>query len=220
MHAFDYATPQSVADAVVLLNEHGKNALVLAGGTDLLVHLRAGALQPDLIVDGKSVPELSELSYSPEFGLTLGAAVPCYEIYQNAEVAAAYPGLIDAVALIGGIQIQGRASVGGNLCNGTPSADTIPALIAHNVTCKIAGPGGSREVAVEDFCTGPATTFPQAVSACCSATRLKSGAKQPTPAMTCFYAATPMAARSACPAASRSPSTPTAPAGSAKASGR
>ena len=155
MKWIDYASPNTLDEALGLLKEKGEKARVLAGGTDLLVHLRAGALQPDLIVDGKSVPELSELSYSPEFGLTLGAAVPCYEIYQNAEVAKAYPGLIDSASLIGGIQIQGRASVGGNLCNAVPSADTIPGMIVHNVTCKIAGPNGTREVPVEDFCTAP-----------------------------------------------------------------
>jgi len=151
----DFARPTSLDEAVGLLADNGDKARIMAGGTDLIVHLRVGALKPDLVVDGKSVPELNELSYSPAGGLTIGAAVPCYKIYQNAEIAAAYPGLIDAVALIGGIQIQGRASVGGNLCNAVPSADTIPALIAHSATCKIAGPNGTREVAVEDFCAAP-----------------------------------------------------------------
>jgi carbon-monoxide dehydrogenase medium subunit len=157
----DFARPATLNEAIGLLADNGGKARILAGGTDLIVQLRAmpGRINnPDLIVDGKSISELNELSYSPESGLTLGAAVPCYKIYQNSEVAKAYPGLIDAASLIGGIQIQGRASIGGNLCNAAPSADSIPALIAHSVTCKIVGPNGTREVAVEDFCTGPSRT--------------------------------------------------------------
>jgi CO/xanthine dehydrogenase FAD-binding subunit len=151
----DYVRPGTLDEAVGLLAEHGDKARILAGGTDLLVHLRGGALQPDLVVDCKRIPELNELSYSPGSGLTMGAAVPCYRVYQEKEISAAYPGVIDAAALIGGIQIQGRASFGGNLCNAVPSADSIPAMIAHSVSCKIAGPNGTREVPVEDFCTAP-----------------------------------------------------------------
>jgi carbon-monoxide dehydrogenase medium subunit len=157
----DYASPSTLQEALGILAEKGEKARVLAGGTDLLVLLRTlpeRVKNPDLIVDIKDIPELNELSYDPASGLTLGAAVPCYKIYQNSEVSAAYPGLIDSASLIGGIQIQGRASIGGNLCNGTPSADAIPTLIAHNVTCNVAGSGGTREVAVEDFCTGPSRT--------------------------------------------------------------
>ena len=155
MKWIDYARPETLDEAVGLLAEHGDAARVLAGGTDLLVHLRAGALTPDLVVDGKGIAELNELSYSPDCGLTLGAAVPCYRVYQDKEISAAYPGLIDAASLIGGTQIQGRATFGGNLCNAVPSADSIPAMIAHGGTCTIAGPNGTREVAVEDFCTAP-----------------------------------------------------------------
>ena len=158
MKWIDFASPNTLNEAIGLLADNGGKARILAGGTDLIVLLRTNPERinnPELIVDGKGIPELNELSYSKASGLTLGAAVPCYKIYGNAEIAKAYPGLIDAASLIGGIQIQGRASIGGNLCNSTPSADTIPALIAHSVTCKIAGPSGTREVAVEDFCTGP-----------------------------------------------------------------
>jgi carbon-monoxide dehydrogenase medium subunit len=95
-------------------------------------------------------------SYSPRQGLTLGAAVPCYRIYQDQEVAAAYPALIDAASLIGSIQIQGRASIGGNLCNSAPSGDSIPAIVVLGGVCTVAGPGGkTREVPAEQFCTGP-----------------------------------------------------------------
>ena len=159
MKWIDYATPTSLDGATSILNEHREKARVLAGGTDLLNLMRVNPSRvnsPDLIVDIKKIPELNEISYDVDDGLTLGAAVPCYKIYQNHKIAKAYPGLIDSASLIGGIQIQGRASIGGNLCNSTPSADSIPALIAHSVTCKIAGPGGTtREVSAEDFCTGP-----------------------------------------------------------------
>ena len=154
MKWIDYATPHSVREAVDVLSEAGGRARVMAGGTDLLVALRAGVYDIDLVVDGKNIPELNEITYDPTNGLTLGAAVPCYKIYGNQAVATAYPGLIDAAALIGGTQIQGRASLGGNLCNATPSADSIPPMIALNGTANIAGPNGNRQVAIEDFCTG------------------------------------------------------------------
>jgi len=150
----DYATPHSVREAVDVLSEAGGRARVMAGGTDLLVALRAGVYDIDLVVDGKNIPELNEITYDPTNGLTLGAAVPCYKIYGNQAVATAYPGLIDAASLIGGTQIQGRASLGGNLCNATPSADSIPPMIVLNGTANIAGPNGNRQVAIEDFCTG------------------------------------------------------------------
>ncbi len=156
MHWIDFASPHSVREAVDLLNNADGNARVLAGGTDLLVQLRGGRFDDvNLVVDGKNIPELNEITYDPEGGLTLGAAVACYRIYGNAAISRAYPGLIDAASLIGGTQIQGRASFGGNLCNSTPSGDSIPAMIAHSAVANIAGPDGNRQVAVEDFCTGP-----------------------------------------------------------------
>lgn len=155
MHAFDYVAAETVQEAVALLAEKGDAARVLAGGTDLIVQVREGRRSPDLIVDVKKIPDTNVLSYNPQSGLTIGAAVPCYRIYGDAAIAAAYPGLVDAFSLVGGTQIQGRASVGGNLCNSSPAADTIPALMAHNAVAVIAGPGGTREVAVEDFCTAP-----------------------------------------------------------------
>ena len=158
MHAFDYATPQSVADAVVLLNEHGENALVLAGGTDLIVQLRENRRRAEVVVDIKGISEANELSYDVSTGLTIGAAVPCYRIYGDAAIAAAYPGLMDATSLVGGTGIQGRASLGGNLCNGSPAGDTIPPMIVLGGVARIAGPDGTREVAVEDFCTAPGRT--------------------------------------------------------------
>jgi len=157
---FDYAAPLSVAEAVGLLTAH-PSARLLAGGTDLLVQLRAGRKETDLVVDAKRIPELNALHYDPAHGLTLGSAVPCYRIYRDKTVARAYPSLVEVASLIGGTQIQGRASIGGNVCNAAPSADSIPLLIALGATCRIAGPRGSRDVAVEDFCVAPGRTVLQ-----------------------------------------------------------
>jgi len=162
MKWIDFASPSSLSEALDLLAQHTDRSRMMAGGTDIIVQLRTGRRTEDLLIDAKAIPELNEMKYSPSTGLTLGAAVPCYQVYGNQAVSQAYPGLIDAASLIGGTQIQGRASIGGNLCNSVPSADSIPALIAMEVTCKIAGPGGTREVSVEDFCTAPGKNVMQA----------------------------------------------------------
>ena len=163
MHWIDYVSPHSVREATEVLAERGENARMLAGGTDVLILLREGVLDNvNFVVDVKSIPELNEITYDPETGLTLGAAVPCYKIYNDDAVAKAYPGLIDAASLIGGTQIQGRASLGGNLCNAAPSGDSIPVMIALGGVANIAGPGGERSVPVEDFCTAPGKTVLQA----------------------------------------------------------
>ena len=155
MEWIDFATPTTVSEAVGLLAQHGDRARLIAGGTDILVQLRGGRHSLDLIIDAKGIPELNEISYDPQNGLTLGAAAPCYRIYGDQTVADAYPGLMDAATLIGGIQIQGRASIGGNVCNSAPSGDSIPPVIVLGGVCNIAGPSGTRQVAAEDFCTGP-----------------------------------------------------------------
>ena len=155
MEWIDFEAPNTLSEAVSILASKGDRARVIAGGTDLLVQLRGGRRSVDVVVDIKGIPELNELSYDSQNGLTLGAAVPCYRIYQDDEIAAAYPGLMDAATLIGGIQIQGRASIGGNLCNSAPSGDSIPPVIVLGGVCNIAGPNGTRQVPSEDFCTGP-----------------------------------------------------------------
>ncbi len=155
MKDFEYCTPKTLREAVSLLAEKGEDARVMAGGTDLIVQLRGKRFQPQRIIDAKDIPELNELSFGNRKGLVIGAAVPCWRIYNDAEVAARYPGLIDSASIIGGIQIQGRATFGGNLCNASPSADSTPILIAHSAICHVVGPEGKRSIPAAEFCVGP-----------------------------------------------------------------
>jgi carbon-monoxide dehydrogenase medium subunit len=157
LHPFAYVAPSTIDEAVAVLDKHGDRARPLAGGTDLLVKARANVWELDAVVDIKNIPELMSLTIGND-GLSIGAGVPCYQVYENEEVAADYPCIVDGTEIIGGIQIQSRAGLGGNLCNASPSADGICPLIVHNAVAHIAGPGGSRDVAVEDFCTGPSQT--------------------------------------------------------------
>jgi CO/xanthine dehydrogenase FAD-binding subunit len=158
VRSFAYQAPATLTEAVSLLSMSGESARALAGGTDLLVQMRCDLLTPDLLVDVKKIPDLGMLSYSPEAGLTVGAAVPLYRVCAHPALAAHYPGLLDAASLIGGAAIQGRATLGGNLCNAAPSGDAIPALMALAAECVIAGPQGSRTVPVAEFCTAPRRT--------------------------------------------------------------
>jgi carbon-monoxide dehydrogenase medium subunit len=154
----EYASPRTLAEAIAILKDGGERARVLAGGTDIIVQLREYRRDVDVLVDVKRIPELNALEWDLVNGLTIGAAVPCYRIYAGGDIASAYPGLMDAVRIIGGAAIQGRATIGGNLCNASPAADSIPALIAHGATCTIQGTNGRRDVKVEDFCVAPGRT--------------------------------------------------------------
>jgi carbon-monoxide dehydrogenase medium subunit len=155
MRAIQYAAPHTVEEAILLLQQFGSKARMMAGGTDLIIQVGAGARDVDVFVDGKRIRELMELTFDSERGLTLGAAVPCCHIYENPGIQRHYPGLVDATSIIGGTAIQGRASLGGNLCNSGPAADSIPILIAYRATTRIVGPEGEREIPVESFCTAP-----------------------------------------------------------------
>ena len=161
MQAFEYVRARTATEVVTLLSNQAETVRILSGGTDLLVQLREGRRQADRLVDIKQIPEATELSYDPIEGLRLGAAAPCYRLCDDPIVPHVYSGLIDAFSLIGGTQIQGRATVGGNLCNASPAADSIPALIVHQAVCIVAGPDGRREVLVEDFCLAPGQTVLQ-----------------------------------------------------------
>jgi carbon-monoxide dehydrogenase medium subunit len=152
---FDYVAPATLDEAVAVLGEHGASARVLAGGTDLIIQVRERRRDVGIMVDVKAIAELQELTLAADGSLRIGAATSCARIYRDAEVARRFPALIDSASLIGGIQIQSRASLGGNLCNSSPAADSIPTLIALGAVCEIAGPGGRRSVPVEDFCTAP-----------------------------------------------------------------
>jgi carbon-monoxide dehydrogenase medium subunit len=154
MRAIDYTAPTSLSEAVSIMAAHGDRARPLAGGTDVLVQLRGGRREVDVLVDTKKIPELNGIRLDDN-GLQLGAAVACTQIYDDQAVVAAYPGLIDAASLIGSIQIQGRASIGGNLCNAAPSGDSIPPVITLGGEAHINGPNGWRTVPTENFCTGP-----------------------------------------------------------------
>lgn len=154
MSDFEYEAPITLAAAIELAGKHNSSARMLAGGTDLIDQVRVGRLAPDMLIDVKKIAELNVLEHS-SFGLRLGAAVPCYQVYGHCGIVSDYAALADSCRIIGGVQIQSRASVGGNLCNSGPAADSIPSLIALEAVALIAGPKGRREVAVEDFCTGP-----------------------------------------------------------------
>ena len=158
MQDFAYIAANTVSEAVTLLDEKGQTARILAGGTDLIVQVREARRDVDWMIDIKSIPEVNVLDYNAETGLVLGAAVECYKIYAVDEIREAYPSLVDATKIIGGTAIQGRAAVGGNLCNASPAADCIPPLIVLNASCVLAGPNGERELPVEQFCTGPGQT--------------------------------------------------------------
>jgi carbon-monoxide dehydrogenase medium subunit len=151
-----YEAPRSIADAVQLM-QADPNARILAGGTDLLVQYRMGLRRPSAFIDVKRIPELVGIQLTAD-ALRLGAATPAAVICEHQDVARLWPGLVEAVHLIGSTQIQGRGSVGGNLCNASPAADTTCALIVNRAQCVIAGPGGQRTVPVEQFCLAPGRT--------------------------------------------------------------
>jgi CO/xanthine dehydrogenase FAD-binding subunit len=138
-----------------VLQKGGAKARAFAGGTDLIVQARERKRDVNLFVDIKAIKETMELSFDAAKGLTVGAATPCYLIYGDETVKKNYPALVEAVSVIGGVAIQGRASIGGNLCNSGPAADSVPAMIALSGVANIAGPGGRRSVAIEEFSTGP-----------------------------------------------------------------
>jgi len=134
---------------------------LLAGGTDLLVQLREGMRTADLVVDLKKIPELMEVRAAADGSWRVGAAVPCHRLAADERFCLAYPAIMDSVKLIGGWQIQGRASLGGNLCNASPAADGIPPLMVCGAVARLAGPQGERTLAVDQFCTAPGKSILQ-----------------------------------------------------------
>ncbi|MGB4861191.1 MAG: xanthine dehydrogenase family protein subunit M [Tepidiformaceae bacterium] len=155
MQAFDYVAPSTVQEAVAVLAKHGPAARVLAGGTDIIIQAREGRRDVAVMVDVKGIAEVTQLTHNSDGSLRIGAATPCARIYRDPEIRKRFACLVDSASLIGGVQIQSRASLGGNLCNSGPAGDSIPTLIVLGATCEITGPSGSRTVPVEQFCTGP-----------------------------------------------------------------
>lgn len=156
MGAYAYVAPQSVDEVVAVLREHasnGQRAQVLAGGTDLMVQMRSVDKSPRTIVDIKHLAETNRLDIDGD-EIYIGAAIASAQLFENQALKALLPGLLEASDLIGSTQIQGRASMGGNLCNASPAGDSIPAMIAVGAQCDIVGPGGQRSLPVEEFVTG------------------------------------------------------------------
>ena len=161
MHNFEYQAVATLDEAVQLLEQHRGKARLLAGGTDLIDQMRIGRHTPEFVIDVKKIAELNRLDLATD-GLYVGAAVPCYRITGHTELSRQYAALSDSCCIIGGIQIQSRATLGGNLCNSGPAADSIPAMIALGGSCLIRGPAGSRELPIESFCTAPSKNVLQA----------------------------------------------------------
>jgi len=149
-----YEAPATLDDAVRLLSSQSGLTKILAGGTDLLVQMRTDVIEPDVIVDIKGISEMRQIT-EENGGYRIGAAVTGAELSEHAALSKAWPGVVEGANLIGSTQVQGRATMGGNLCNGSPAADSVPGLIAAAATATIAGPNGTREMAVEDIMTGP-----------------------------------------------------------------
>jgi len=152
-----YESPKSTREAVALMAGAKGNAFLLAGGTDLLVRMRGEFIEPDLVVDIKRIPGFQEITRKAS-GFSIGAGVTCAQLGRNKALVRAWPGVVEAAQLIGSDQIQGRCTIAGNLCNASPAADSVPALVAAKAKAVIVGPGGTRRTAVENIVTGPGKT--------------------------------------------------------------
>jgi aerobic carbon-monoxide dehydrogenase medium subunit len=157
MTSLKYEAPSTLGDAIALLARASGESRILAGGTDVIVQLETDMIEPELVVDIKKIPELRQIA-SESGAFRVGAAVTGMELMAHAGFSKAWPGVIDGVKLIGSMQIKGRATMGGNLCNASPAADSVPALIAAGAVARIAGPNGTRETPVENIPTGPGKT--------------------------------------------------------------
>ncbi len=149
-----YEAPETLDAAVRLLSSESGLKKVLAGGTDLLVQMRTDLIHPDLVVDIKGISELCQITQE-NGGYRIGAAVTGAELEEHPTLSKDWPGVVEGANLIGSTQIQGRCTMGGNLCNGSPAADSVPGLIAAAATVTVAGPKGQREIPVEDVMVGP-----------------------------------------------------------------
>ena len=158
MTEVQFLTPKTVDEAVAFYKESDGNAKILAGGTDLLVQIRSGISSPDTIIDIKNIEDLQQIIDNGEGSFIIGAAVSGAVLEENKKFGESWPGVLEALRLIGSEQIQGRASLGGNLCNASPAGDSVPALIASRASVNIHGPNGSRTLPVENIHAGPGKT--------------------------------------------------------------
>ena len=154
-----YLAAKTIDEAVQAHNKANGSARFLAGGTDLLVQIKSGIKKPNLVIDVKKIVELNNIEEISENEFVVGASVSGANLNRNKKFSSLWPGVIEAFRLIGSEQIQGRASLGGNLCNGSPAGDSVPALIAAGCTAVIAGPDGKKELPIEEFHTGPGKTI-------------------------------------------------------------
>lgn len=157
MASLAYHAPETLHDAVTLLAAD-PTARVLAGGTDLIVQMRSGRTAPGAVIDLKRIAGMSGVRELPGGGFAIGAATPCTALKDHAGLVASWPGVVEAANLIGSVQVRNRATMAGNLCNASPAADSVPALIAAGATALVIGPGGEREVAAEAIAAGPGRT--------------------------------------------------------------
>lgn len=153
-----YHTPTSFADAAVIAAAATGTLRFLAGGTDVLVQMRAGVVQPDDLIDLKHIPGVDQIEHTPDGGWKIGIAVPGIVLGAHDALVRDWPGVVEGMNLVGSTQVQGRATLAGNLCNGSPAADSVPGLIAAGATVTVTGPNGSREVPVEQVPAGPGRT--------------------------------------------------------------
>ncbi|WP_299895263.1 xanthine dehydrogenase family protein subunit M [uncultured Ruegeria sp.] len=154
----DYHSPASFAEASALAANATGITRFLAGGTDVLVQLRSELVTPDTLIDIKKINGVHDITRNADGGWTLGVAATGAEMSEHTELGRDWPGVVEAMDLIGSTQVQGRATLAGNLCNGSPAADSVPAMVAAGVTVTVTGPDGTRDVAVEDIPTGPGKT--------------------------------------------------------------
>ncbi|MBU1866179.1 MAG: xanthine dehydrogenase family protein subunit M [Actinobacteria bacterium] len=158
MRAFGYARPESLEEAIGLLEEHGSEAMLLAGGTDLMLGLRGGWSKPRIVVDLKRVRELAPGIEESDAGLTVSAATVMTDITEDRRMQQRFPALVEAAVVVGSVQIRNRATLAGNICNCSPAADTAPPLMVYGAVVIAAGPAGTRRIPVEEFMVGPGKT--------------------------------------------------------------
>src|SRR6201747_556312 len=158
MTDIQYLAPRTLDEAIGAFAAAGGAARIMAGGTDLLVQMRSGAVKPGLIVDIKKIAEMTAIEESADGGFRIGAAAAGAVLAEHPRFGKVWPGVLEAINLIGSTQVQGRASAGGNLCNGSPAGDSVPALVAAGAIVTLQGPNGRRELPVEKFPAAPGRT--------------------------------------------------------------